>query len=45
MILDQSMFVEMASARFVGNVPENMIAEGEALLRVWFFAECLFKNL
>jgi hypothetical protein len=44
LILDQAMFVEVPSARFVGNVLENMIAEGEALLLIGFFAEGLLQN-
>ena len=45
LFLDQAMLVEVASARLTGDVPEKMIAEGEALLRVGFFAQCLFNNL
>ena len=41
----QPMFVKVASARFVGNVPEDMIAEGEAPIRVGFFPQGLFKHL
>ena len=39
MILGQAMFIEMASARQTGDESENAIAEGEALLRVGFFAK------
>ena len=44
MILDKAMFVEVPSARLVGNVSENMIAEGEALLRIGFFAKSLLQH-
>ena len=45
MILDQAVLFEVASARFVGNLPEDEIAEGEAILWIRFFTERLFKNL
>jgi len=37
LFLDQAMLFEVASARLTGDLSENMIAEGEAFLRVGFF--------